>query len=161
MNEVQKELCRDVAQVVRELEWVAQQSYPELNEERGGDLPAFTMETVRYKCGAPGCLAGWVVARAYARGMTDQDPKAWVCGDRSLADEAAELIGIGPMKMKQLFFPCAEFDEQGQWEGFDCNAVGPEDPCFISPEHAADCIENLAETGDVDWEGTKPTEEMA
>ena len=62
--------------------------------------------------------------------------------------ESATFLGLDLEKAEDLFCPYGRF-----WFLADRNEQN-----YITKEHAARCLEYLAETGEVDWEASVPEE---
>ena len=100
------------------------------------------------ECGTPGCIAGFAVAVAHAEPAI-QGKRPLTFGGVSVDRAAAGYLGIDEPAAEELFEP------GGELCNFDFSAkIGS--LRFITPEHAARCLENLADTGVVDWNGTSP-----
>ena len=100
------------------------------------EVPSFSMRWLDYNCGTPACIAGWAIEMWPEKDTTE----------RSLQRARVCLDVWGPLS-KHLFvpeFPSANYDAKKGQRG------------HITPAHAAACLRKLAETGEVDWEGTKP-----
>ena len=85
---------------------------------------SFCMEATNHPCGSPACLAGW----------TDE---LWN------PDKYPDPLGIaGTGREMELFEP------REPWATYFHR---PHQDGFITSEHAAAVLRNLAETGEVDW----------
>ena len=93
--------------------------------------------TAGTECGTPGCIVGFTRA-------------LWPRTASNSYEFAADTLGLDDPIAVGLFAP--EPEDTGFFYGADYS-----DPEFISAPHAVACLRNLVETGEVDWEGTKPT----
>jgi len=100
----------------------------------------FTMSCAYEDCGSPGCIVGHIMGPKAAVGK-DPDGRDW--DDFSVA--SARVLGISEDQAESLFRPERDRD------GFDFFGD------HLSPQHTAACLRKLAETGEVDWLGTKPS----
>ena len=128
-------LMRRVAARIRGLDYVDEDS---VHADGGTGVEGFDMGAVLYPCGTPACIAGWTLAIAGASGE-QQDPDELAC-------EQA-LLGLSNVQTNLLFIPDTA---AARW------SAGEHERGWVSPEHAARCLERLAESGEVDWEGTRP-----
>ena len=101
-------------------------------------VPSFCMGFVKYHCGSPACLMGWT---EHMFGPISSSGNFF---------ETGRLLGLSVLEAERLFDP-SEFDDQFRKD------VGVFELRTITPDWAAACLRRLAETGEVDWVGTKPT----
>lgn len=103
----------------------------------------FDMGQVLHDCKTPACIAGHVaVANGFVR-----DPKGDHINLQAMRF-AREVLALQPQQAADLF--CATSCVFGTTaENYDGMAA--------TPAHAAACLRKLAETGEVDWLGTKPS----
>lgn len=95
------------------------------------------------KCGTPGCIAGFTLARYYmADGM---GMPAY-----TIISEAGNVLGLDRIQLLPLFLPNNSKVDYAAKAG----RVG-----HITAEHAARCLEHLAKTSKVDWDATAPKQE--
>ena len=150
MNAQQRALCLEVADILeKDADFVPWQH--SLFDETKPEGPCFTMESVQYKCGAPACLAGWILHRAYENGMLESKLKEL----GNPVDVAQYILGITDDEALDLFQPVKE--RNGYWYDED----EPDSQYFITPKHAAACLRHFTETLEVNWRGTVPEEEPA
>ena len=97
---------------------------------------AFNMGSAKHDCGTPACIAGWA-AHMYCGGETRGE---W---DDDL-DDAEEALGLTHDQGTELFVPVVKSVAHYR-------AKNPGDPGFVTSEHAAAVLRNLAETGEIDW----------
>lgn len=109
----------------------------------------FNMGDWGHECGTPACIAGHIVStetlarvlgarKAYNRHASGPTCSTLVVALSCLKSEAAAVLGIGESAADALFVPPMRIQDSadGVW--------------------AAACLRNLAATGNVDWEGTRP-----
>jgi hypothetical protein len=95
----------------------------------------FTMKLEYHPCGTPACILGHTLPNV--SGWKDE-----------LYDQAGELLGLPDERQyMELFQPRTEV---ANWSS------RPYSDSYITNAHAAACLRKLAETGVVDWAGTKP-----
>ena len=131
------DLIRRVAARIRDLEYVDSNVVYDASD----GIEGFDMSSIAYSCGAPACIAGWTLVEG-------GEPEGIGIGCRSATHRAARLLGLKPWQGRALLMP--EVGETVYW------AAAPGEREFITAEHAARCMEHLARTGAVDWEGTRP-----
>lgn len=96
-------------------------------------------------CGAPGCIVGFVRGRRYA-------PYISLC---SFYEEVLPWVAkFFDIEFKQVDMLCAPDPATHDTLWSHKRARG--ENRYITAEHAACCLEHLAETGDVDWDATDP-----
>jgi len=101
----------------------------------------FDMRREFHACGTPACILGHTMPEA-----AEQFGKAYTGVD--FYAQAGAKLGLGERSYMRLFQPTLrEVANWGAYEG---------EPAFITNAHAAACLRKLAETGEVDWLGTKP-----
>lgn len=91
------------------------------------DIPGFSMRRAWYDCDSPSCIIGWTYQ---------------MFGDGKKDAETAKLLGIPRRKSISLTMPS---NRHAHW----CARPGQYN--YVTPEHAAAVLRNLAETGEVDW----------
>lgn len=102
----------------------------------------FLMSTWVHPCGTPACIAGHLVGeqvRKVIQPLSAQDDEA---GIAYMLDVGAPLLGIEREQARVLFMPWVQNRSIESWH--------------IKGDWAAACLRKLAETGEVDWLGTKP-----
>ena len=135
-----RDLVRKVAATIREVGYVDSA----LPKEAGTQVGGFDMRSVWFRCETPSCIAGWTLAVVSAELAESYAGTIWISIRR-----AGELMGLDEGSPSDLFSPSLE------GTGYACSA-GEGEEGWISPEHAARCLERLAQTGEVDWRGAKP-----
>ena len=98
-----------------------------------------------HPCGTPACIAGFTIAIVDPDGDNRERR-----GSQVISDIAGEMLGISYWQVASLFAPIMKYG--GKW----CFRRNPGQSGHITAEHAARCLERLADTGEVDWEGTAP-----
>ena len=102
-------------------------------------------------CGSPGCIIGFCALR---------DPEADNLRAKGRfegydSEFAATHLDISDRVARVLFTPGATWlsgTDRPVWIYYH----EPGEPGYITPEHAAACLEHFAETGVVDWDATDP-----
>ena len=103
----------------------------------------FCMGFMRFDCGSPACLMGWALDM-FGKDEGLKSTEYAVVG---------ELLDMDADPARMLFNP-DQFDEMFIRE------LGLMGTMYkITPQWAANCLRSLANTGFVDWIGTKPQEE--
>lgn len=87
---------------------------------------------VKHDCGTCACVGGWAVALFGYSWWRSQ----------SVADRARSLLGLSEDQSRALFYPTNAPGLHSTWMGHS------ED---VPPQAAAMVLENLLETGEVDW----------
>ena len=93
----------------------------------------FDMRFPFHECGTPACLLGHAKALARVRGWRFGAP-------------GGTLLGLDYSQIDKLYSPMGRFHFHSE----------PHQDSFITQPHAVACLRNLAETSEVDWEGTAP-----
>jgi hypothetical protein len=104
--------------------------------------PSFNMSRWVHDCGTPACIAGHLVGTRVRKRVALLQAEDDAAGIEYMIAKAAPLLAISEEVARHLFMP---------WTLFR-SLSSPE----ISAEWAAACLRKLAETGEVDWLGTKP-----
>ena len=145
MDRAARALCLATADTIEALAW---------SQDEGGRAGfTFSMHATGYECGTPACIAGWLAWQAYQREILLH--RAWETeGSIHVMDTSATLLGLDDEEKSSLFNP-ATWTVGGADFEIDVRDR-PGEPGHISPRHAAACLRNLARTGKVDWEGTRP-----
>ena len=143
MNDNAKSLALRVADHIERLDWLNSRF-----EKPGKDNPHFSMQTTHYECGAPACIAGWVVAL----GSYEQIEAGYTL------IKACELLDLDAESASVLFSPEHEADgdpDEYPHDGADYNLRDEDNPLFISAERAARQLRHVVEhDGRVDWGAT-------
>ena len=102
---------------------------PTVDEDGSNDLapdePAFGMHFIDHDCGSPSCISGW--------------------GGHLWPEDAGSIhisLGLTEKQGLELIAPNNKY-------AYFSAAI--DEPRFITSEHAAAVLRNLAETGEVDW----------
>ena len=111
------------------------------------DRGLFDMRQPYHWCGAPACIAGW--ACWMASSGTDRSAPVSILGwisSNTAGSPTLQIsgtwLGIGGTTKGFLFTPSSRFAD---W------TAGPGELGWVTPQHAAAVLRNLAETGVVDW----------
>lgn len=113
---------------------------------RKGEAGSFAMHSIskRYKgCETPQCIMGWTL---WAKHLEHGDDYEELTEDVNSIVTCEEYLEIDESASQKLFFP----DADTCWY-----AAGRRQHGFIGKKHALRCLGKLAETGEVDWEGTR------
>lgn len=102
----------------------------------------FDMTTVYNVCGTPACIAGHVDAMTGGKGKAFDGN--WVPAIR----RAGKALDLSRLEENELFMPSHR-------NVADCGVHDEDEEGFITRAHAARCLRHFAETGEIDWFGTK------
>ena len=108
------------------------------DHEPGNDRRSFSMESAWYECGAPACLLGHNHAM---HGRTRRSIKR--VSHQNNLDAIAYDLGLTYSQAAELCVPTHNYAQY---------TAAPGDPGFITTEHAAAVLRNLADEGRVEWD---------
>ena len=103
---------------------------------------SFDMSDWALPCGTPSCIAGHLVGDAVIAVVNSMDRNNDNARIDYMLGVAAPMLGIKKEAARVLFMPWCK-------HGNICSLN-------IQSDWASACLRNLAETGEVDWLGTKP-----
>lgn len=117
------------------------------------NVDAFSMSQLSYHCGTPSCIAGWAAFVS--------NPEEWsVTPVGDVVEKATEFLGLSSEESRNLFYPRITPEMLGVSR---IEVRGKEDDetwtlsevhltySSITPAEAIVTLENLIETGKVDW----------
>ena len=147
------DLCRRVA-------WAIRRHSDRFDMRDWGDPVGASPVRIRGDgCGTPGCIAGYTVAVGLDNGY--EIPVSWLSSHligEPVMYVAREFLGLALPQSEEDYYRAFDlFAPDPERTGFDCSAR-PGEPGHITAEHAAKCLEHLADTGLVEWWATQPGE---